>query len=101
MIFKYNSMSFLNIEKMKSPYNNKDIYISKLKFLNMKYLLEEEEKYDILIISCRNKNIYKSALHYKNNNSIETDLSSLNIKFDEISNIQFGHLKYKSNSYYQ
>ena len=99
MQFKSNSLTFDLNEKMKNSYDNKDIYISKLKFLNMKYLLEEEEKYDILTISCRNRRIYKSALHYKNNNIIETDLSSLFIKFDEIGNIRFSRLKYKSNSY--
>ena len=98
--FIYNSLSFETIETMSNSYNFKDINCSKLKFLSMKYLLNEKEKYDIIIISCRNGNIYKSALYYKNDNSIEVDLSVLNLKFNEISNIKFGQLKNKTNSYY-
>ena len=94
--FIYNSLFFSNEESMKVDYINKDIYLSKLKFLNMKYLIDEEDKYDILIITYKNGKNSISALNYKNDFSIESDLSSLNAKFKEISIIKFGHLKYKS-----
>ena len=97
--FIYYSLFFDINEKMKSSYENKDIYISKIKFLNMKHIFEEKEKYDILSIICKDGKLYKSALIYKNNNNIEVDMSNLNLKFYEISNIQFSQLKYKSNSY--
>ena len=97
--FEFSKIIFNTIEKMKSSYNNTDIFVSKIKFMNMKYLLNENEKYDILIVTQRNGNISKSALIYKNDNSIEADLSSLYIKFTEISNINFGQNKFKSNCY--
>ena len=92
--FEVNKLSFNLNEKMESTYNNTDIFISKLKFVNMKYIMEE--KYDILIITLRNGKKTKLALNYKDDN-IEANLDSLNIKFYEISNIDFGYLKYKSN----
>ena len=95
--FIYYSLFFSNEESMKVEYTNKDIYLSKLKFLNMKYLIEEEDKYDILIITYKNGKNSISALNYKNDFSIESDLSSLYAKLSEISIIKFGHLKYKSN----
>jgi alpha-glucosidase (family GH31 glycosyl hydrolase) len=93
--FIYNSLFFSNEESMKVDYINKDIYLSKLKFLNMKYLIDED-KYDILIITYKNGKNSISALNYKNDFSLESDLSSLNAKFNEISIIKFGYLKYKS-----
>ena len=94
--FEVNKLYFNLIENMKSTYNNTDIFISKLKFFNMKYIMEE--KYDILIINLRNGKRSKSAFYFKDNN-IEVDLTFLNIKFYEINNINFGYSKYKSNSY--
>ena len=63
--FKYSKLVFDIVEKMKNSYNNTDIFVSKLKFLNMKYLLDEEEKYDILMITYRDGKISKSALNIK------------------------------------
>ena len=97
--FKYSKLDFDLNEKMTTPYNNTDIFVSKLRFLNMKYLLDKEEKYDILIITNRNGKITKSALIYKDGNNIEADLTQLYIRFNEISKIEFGQLKYKSNTY--
>ena len=97
--FIYESLFFDMDQKMKSSYENKDIYISKLKFLNMKYICEEEEKYDIISIICKNGKKYKSVLIYKPNNTIEVNISNLNLKVYEISNIQFSRIKYKSKSY--
>ena len=92
------SLFFENVERMKIPYNYTDINISKLKFFNIKYLLNEEEKYDSIIITLKNGNIKNASLKYKNNDNIEVDLTSLGLKFNEISNMKFGRYKYKSYS---
>ena len=42
---------------------------------------------------------YKSVLIYKPNNTIEVNISNLNLKVYEISNIEFSRIKYKSKSY--
>ena len=97
--FNTYTLFFENVENMQIPYDNKDIYVSKLRFLNMKYLFDEKERYDIVIITCRNGKFFKSSLFYKNDNNIEIDLSCLNLRFNEISNIKFSQLKFKSNSY--
>ena len=97
--FNTYTLFFENVENMQIPYDNKDIYVSKLRFLNMKYLFDEKERYDIVIITCRNGKFFKSSLFYKNDNNIEVDLSCLNLRFNEISNIKFSQLKFKSNSY--
>ena len=97
--FMSNSLSFENLERMKTPYNNTDINISKIKFFNMNYLLNEEEKYDIIIITLKNGNIKKSVLNFINDDNLEVDLTSLNLKFNEIHNMKFGQIKYKSNYY--
>lgn len=97
--FMSNSLSFENLERMKTPYNNTDINISKIKFFNMNYLLNEEEKYDIIIITLKNGNIKKSVLNSINDDNFEVDLTSLNLKFNEIHNMKFGQIKYKSNYY--
>ena len=97
--FFYNTLDFYTYETMKTSYNFKDIYVSKFRFINMKYLLDEGEKYDSLIITCKSGKRHISSLIYKIDFKIEADLSSINLKFNEIKNIKFGHLKFKSNYY--
>ena len=88
MKFIYYILFFDIIEEMKSIYINKDIYISKIKILNVKYILDEN--YDTIIITLRNGTFSELAFIYNDiNNSVEMDLSALNLKFDEIQNIQF------------
>ena len=87
MKFIYYILFFDIIEEMKSIYINKDIYISKIKILNVKYILDEN--YDTIIITLRNGTFSELAFIYNGiNNSVEIDLSALNLKFDEIQNIQ-------------
>ena len=85
--FIYYILFFEMVEEMKSSYINKDIYISKIKILNVNYILDEN--YDTIIITLRNGSFSELAFTYNNiNDSIEIDLSTLNLKFDEIQNIQ-------------
>ena len=85
--FIYYILFFEMVEEMKSSYINKDIYISKIKILNVNYILDEN--YDTIIITLRNGSFSELAFTYNNiNDSIEIDLSTLNLKFNEIQNIQ-------------
>ena len=85
--FIYYILFFEMVEEMKSSYINKDIYISKIKILNVNYILDEN--YDTIIITLRNGSFSELAFTYNTiNDSIEIDLSTLNLKFNEIQNIQ-------------
>ena len=78
-----------NINKeMSTSYNNNDIYISKLKFFRMKYLIEKE-KNDIARIELRNEKVAHVLLEFPSDDTFEIDLSNNNIKFYEISRIRF------------
>jgi len=86
--FENKVLKFNVINEMVSEYINKDIYISKLKFFRMKYL-SETEKDDMARVEYRNGRVAHLLLHYLNEDIFEVDLSKLNVKFYEISQIKF------------
>ena len=86
--FIYNTLIFENYQVMNDIYNNKDIYLSKLKFFRMKYL-NDEGKYDMVRIKYRNGKIVNALVTYLTENNYEVNLSYLNCRFDEIDRIQF------------
>ena len=88
MNFIYNTIFFENYQTMSDSYNNKDLYVSKLKFFRMKYLYEGGN-YDMVRVKYRNGRISNVAVNILTEDKVEIDLSTLNIKFTEIDRIQF------------
>ena len=88
MNFIYNTIFFENYQTMSDAYNNKDLYVSKLKFFRMKYLYEGGN-YDMVRVKYRNGRISNVAVNILTEDKVEIDLSTLNIKFTEIDRIQF------------
>ena len=60
--FYMNMMIFSTNNEMKTNYENKDIYVSKLKFFRMKYL--ENEKYDIARVELKNGKVVHVLINY-------------------------------------
>ena len=88
MEFYYNVLLFNTNNEMKTAsYENKDIYISKLKFFRINYLSSEE--YDIARIECKNGRVAHVLINYLNDDEFEIDLSNKNIKFYEVENVKF------------
>ena len=83
MDFDYDRMTFTVKNQMTTAYENKDIYISKLKFFRMKYLIEKEH-YDIGRVELRNGKVSHTIINYISDDIFEFDLSDNNIRFYEI-----------------
>ncbi len=81
-------MTFTVKNEMKTAYQEKDIYISKLKFFRMKYLFEKE-KYDIARVELKSGKVVHILIDYLSDDSFEFDLSDNNIKYYEINRILF------------
>ena len=81
-------MIFTVKNEMKTAYGNKDIYISKLKFFRMKYLIENE-KYDIVRVQLRSGKVAHVLINYISDDIFEFDLSNNNIRFHEIDKVIF------------
>ena len=86
--FYNNILNFEIKNEMKTDYKNKDIYVSKLNFFRMKYLIEKE-KYDIARVELRSGRIFHVLIKYLSDDSFEFDLSEKNIKMYEINRISF------------
>ena len=86
--FNINIMTFNIINQMKSSYVNKDIYISKLKFFRMKYLIEKE-KYNIARVELKSGKIVHVIINYLSDDIFEFDLTNENIRFNEIIRVLF------------
>ena len=86
--FYVNMINFEIKNEMKTDYKNKDIYISKLNFFRMKYLMETE-KYDIARVELRSRKIIHVVIKYLSDDSFEFDLSNNKIKLYEINRISF------------
>ena len=80
-------MIFSTNNEMKTNYENKDIYVSKLKFFRMKYL--ENEKYDIARVELKNGKVVHVLINYLSDDIFEFDLSKNNIRFYEIDRVLF------------
>ena len=85
--FYMNMMIFSTNNEMKTNYENKDIYVSKLKFFRMKYL--ENEKYDIARVELKNGKVVHVLINYLSEDIFEFDLSKNNIRFYEIDRVLF------------
>ena len=85
--FYMNMMIFRTNNEMKTNYENKDIYVSKLKFFRMKYL--ENEKYDIARVELKNGKVVHVLINYLSEDIFEFDLSKNNIRFYEIDRVLF------------
>jgi alpha-glucosidase (family GH31 glycosyl hydrolase) len=85
--FYMNMMIFSTNNEMKTNYENKDIYVSKLKFFRMKYL--ENEKYDIARVELKNGKVVHVLINYLSDDIFEFDLSNNNIRFYEIDRVLF------------
>ena len=85
--FYMNMMLFSTNNEMKTNYENKDIYVSKLKFFRMKYL--ENEKYDIARVELKNGKVVHVLINYLSDDIFEFDLSNNNIRFYEIDRVLF------------
>ncbi len=86
--FYMNMMIFSTNNEMKTNYENKDIYVSKLKFFRMKYLIESE-KYDIARVELKNGKVVHVLINYLSDDIFEFDLSNNNIRFYEIDRVLF------------
>ena len=86
--FYMNMMIFSTNNEMKTNYENKDIYVSKLKFFRMKYLIENE-KYDIARVELKNGKVVHVLINYLSDDIFEFDLSNNNIRFYEINRVLF------------
>ena len=86
--FYMNMMLFSTNNEMKTNYENKDIYVSKLKFFRMKYLIENE-KYDIARVELKNGKVVHVLINYLSEDIFEFDLSKNNIRFYEIDRVLF------------
>ena len=86
--FYMNMMIFSTNNEMKTNYENKDIYVSKLKFFRMKYLIENE-KYDIARVELKNGKVVHVLINYLSDDIFEFDLSNNNIRFYEIDRVLF------------
>ena len=85
----YNDMMTFSIKhKMETSYENKDIYISKLKFFRMKYLIEKEH-YDIARVELINGKVSHVLIDYISDDIFEFDLSNNNIRLYEIVKVLF------------
>ena len=86
--FYNNAMTFNVKNKMITEYNNKDIYVSKMKFFRMKYLIENEQ-YDSARIELQNKKVVHVLIDYLSDDIFEFKMSDENIRFYEIDKITF------------
>ena len=86
--FENNVLKFNIIKEMNDNYRNKDIYVSKLKFFRMTYL-NETKKVDMARIEYRNGKVAHLLIHYLTEDILEVDLSKLNVKFTDISQVKF------------
>jgi alpha-glucosidase (family GH31 glycosyl hydrolase) len=86
--FYMNMMLFSTNNEMKTNYEYKDIYVSKLKFFRMKYLIENE-KYDIARVELKNGKVVHVLINYLSDDIFEFDLSKNNIRFYEIDRVLF------------
>ena len=86
--FIYDRMTFDVKKRMKTNYENKDIYISKLKFFRMKYLIEKEH-YNIARVELINGKVAHVLINNITDDIFEFDLSKNNIKFYEILKVVF------------
>ena len=86
--FYMNMMIFSTNNKMKTNYENKELYVSKLKFFRMKYLIENE-KYDIARVELKNGKVVHVLINYLSDDIFEFDLSNNNIRFYEIDRVLF------------
>ena len=86
--FSNDTMTFIIKNQMKTSYVNKDIYISKMKFFRMKYLIENKQ-YNIARVELRNGKVAHVLINYLSNDSFEFDLSFNNIRFNEINRVLF------------
>ena len=86
--FYMNMMIFSTNNEMKTNYENKDIYVSKLKFFRMKYLIENE-KYEIARVELKNGKVVHVLINYLSDDIFEFDLSNNNIRFYEIDRVLF------------
>ena len=76
--FYTDTMTFSIKHKMENSYEGKDIYISKLKFFRMKYLIEKE-RYDIARVELINGKVSHVLIDYISDDIFEFDLSNNNI----------------------
>ena len=86
--FYMNMMIFSTNNEMKTNYEYKDIYVSKLKFFRMKYLIENK-KYDIARVELKNGKVVHVLINYLSDDIFEFDLSNNNIRFYEIDRVLF------------
>ena len=86
--FENNILKFDIVNSMNSLYENKDIYVSILKFFRMKYI-SEKAKYDMARIEYRNGKAAHLLIQYISDDIFQVDLSKLNAKFDEIAQVIF------------
>ena len=84
--FYVNSITFSVNKEMNTAYEYKDIYISKLKFFRMKYLIEKEN-YDIARVEFRNGKVTHVLIDYLSDDSFEFDLTENNIRFHEVNRV--------------
>ena len=83
-------LKFNIINKMNAIYQNKDIYVSKLKFFRMKYL-SEAGRNDMARVEYKNGKAAHLLIHYLTNDNdiFEVDLSKLNVRFFEVDRVIF------------
>ena len=86
--FYTNLMTFNVNNAMKKTYEGKDIYVSKMKFFRVKYLIDSE-KNDIARVELKNGKVVHVLINQISEDIFEFDLSKNNIKFYEIEKVKF------------
>ena len=86
--FNDTELKFSIKNEMTDSYKNKDIYISKLKFLRMEYLTSFE-KNDMARVEFKKEKIAHLLINYLSDDIFEVDLSKLNIRFFDIDRVTF------------
>ena len=85
--FFTNMMIFSVNKKMNTTYENKDIYVSKLKFFRMNYLIKNE--YDFARVELYSGKVLHILIDYLSEDSFEFDLSNNKVRFYEIDRVTF------------
>ena len=88
MNFNNNELMFNVKNEMNTYYENKDIYISKLKFFRMQYMAQEEKK-DMARVEYRSGKVAHLLINYISDDVFEVDLSNLNVRFFDIDKVKF------------
>ena len=85
--FMYDVLNFGIDNNFVKYYNFRDIYLSKIVFLRMRYL--NDKNFCMMRITLINKGIYYAKVNFVSDDFYEVDLSKFNLRFNQIINLKF------------